>query len=48
MLTSIGTAFTSEFDLSDLSWMQIAALVGIVMLATLAWRQVINFILEEV
>jgi hypothetical protein len=44
----IGSSLSDTFDLSDLSVTQIFALIGVVLVALLAWRQIINFITSEV
>jgi hypothetical protein len=44
----LGSSLSDTFDVSDLSVPQVVALVGLVLVALLAWRQIINFITSEV
>lgn len=48
LASAIGSSVTDTFNVDQLSAGQIVALVGIVLVAILAWRQVINFIVREI
>ena len=47
MVTQMGTALQTPFS-NNISWLQLGAVVVFVLLVTLAWRQVVMFIAQEV
>lgn len=47
MVTQMGSALSTPFS-NSISWLQLGAVVVFVLVVTLAWRQVVMFIAQEV